>query len=56
MARTRPGQRRRQRVLSDDELKAVWWAAEGSPSAFGYLVHFPAADGNEAYGSGCYAP
>jgi integrase len=40
MARTRPGQRRRQRVLSDDELKAVWWAAEGSPSAFGYLVQF----------------
>ena len=40
MARTRPGQRRRQRVLSDDELKGVWWAAEGSPSAFGYLVHF----------------
>jgi integrase len=40
MARTRPGQRRRQRVLSDDELRAVWWAAEASRSAFGYLVQF----------------
>jgi integrase len=40
MARTRPGQRRRQRVLSDDELKAVWWAAGASRSAFGYLVQF----------------
>jgi integrase len=35
MARTRPSQRRRQRVLSDDELKAVWRAAEASQSAFG---------------------
>ena len=40
MARTRPSQRRRQRVLSDDELKAVWRAAEASQSAFGYLVRF----------------
>ena len=40
MARTRPSQRRRQRILSDDELKAVWRAAEASQSAFGYLVIF----------------
>jgi integrase len=40
MARTRPSQRRRQRVLSDDELRAVWRAAEASHSAFGYLVQF----------------
>jgi integrase len=40
MARTRPSQRRRQRVLSDDELKAVWRAAEASQNAFGSLVQF----------------
>ena len=40
MARTRPSQRRRQRVLSDDELRAVWRAAEASPNAFSYLVKF----------------
>jgi integrase len=40
MARTRPSQRRRQRVLSDDEIRAVWRAAEASPGAFGYLVQF----------------
>jgi integrase len=40
MARTRPSQRRRQRVLSDDELSAVWRAADVSPNAFSYLVQF----------------
>jgi integrase len=40
MARTRPSQRRRQRVLTDPEIRAVWRAAEASPSAFGYLVQF----------------
>jgi integrase len=40
MARTRPSQRRRQRVLSDDEIRAVWRVAAASPSAFGYLVRF----------------
>jgi integrase len=40
MARTRPSQRRRQRVLSDDELRAVWRAAEVSRDAFSYLVQF----------------
>jgi integrase len=40
MARTKPGSRRRQRTLSDHELKAVWRAAEASPSAFAYFVQF----------------
>jgi integrase len=51
MTRTRPSQRRRQRVLSDDELRAVWRAAEASRSAFGYLVQYlllTAARRNEA--------
>jgi integrase len=40
MARSRPGERRRQRVLSDNELRAIWRAAEASQKAFGYLVQF----------------
>jgi integrase len=40
MARTSPKQRRRQRVLLDDELRAVWRAAEGSQSPFSSLVQF----------------
>jgi integrase len=40
MARTRPSQRRRQRILSDDELRAIWRATEGSQSAFPCLVRF----------------
>ena len=40
MARTRPSQRRRQRVLSDAEIRAVWRAAEASPNAFGCLVQY----------------
>src|SRR5262249_17854383 len=40
MARTRPSQRRRQRVLSDDELKAMWQAAEASQGAFSRFVQF----------------
>jgi integrase len=40
MARTSPKQRRRQRALSDDELRAVWRAAGESPNAFSYLVQF----------------
>jgi integrase len=40
MARTRPSQRRRQRALSDDEVKALWRASEAWQSAFGYLVQF----------------
>jgi integrase len=40
MARIRPSQRRRQRVLTDDELRAVWLAAEASHTAFSSLVQF----------------
>jgi integrase len=40
MTRTRPSQRRRQRVLSDDEISAVWRAAEASANAFSHLVRF----------------
>jgi integrase len=40
MAKTKPSQRRRQRVLTDDELRAIWRAAETQPSAFGRLVQF----------------
>jgi integrase len=40
MAKTKPGQRRRQRILSDDEIRAVWRAAEAQPSTFTRLVQF----------------
>jgi integrase len=40
MSRTKPSERQRQRTLTDDEIRAIWQAAEGSPSAFGYLVQF----------------
>jgi integrase len=40
MARTSSKKRRRQRILSDDELRAVWKAAEGQQTPFGWLVRF----------------
>jgi len=40
MARTKPKERARQRILSDDELRAVWSAAEASTGLFGPLVLF----------------
>ncbi len=40
MARTKPKERRRQRVLADDELRAVWRAAEGQQTPFAWLVRF----------------
>jgi integrase len=40
MARTKPKERARDRVLTDDELRAVWKAAESAPGPFGYLVRF----------------
>jgi integrase len=40
MARTSPKERARQRVLTDDELRAVWKAAEASKSPFGSMVRF----------------
>jgi integrase len=51
MARTKPSQRRRQRILTDAELRAVWAAAEAQPSPFGRLCQFlllTAARRNEA--------
>jgi integrase len=40
MARTSSKERARQRVLSDDELTAVWRTAETFPGIFGNLVRF----------------
>jgi integrase len=40
MARTKPKERQRERVLTDDELRAVWKAAGSFPGPFGYLVRF----------------
>ena len=40
MAKTKPSQRRRQRILADDELRAVWQAAEAQSNAFNCLVRF----------------
>jgi len=40
MARTKPKERARDRVLSDDELRAVWKAAESFPGPFGLYVQF----------------
>jgi integrase len=52
MARTRPSQRRRQRVLTDDELRALWRITE-EPSAFSCFLRFlllTAVRRNEAAG------
>ena len=40
MARTKPGERARQRILTDDELRAVWRAAESLNCPYGYLLRF----------------
>jgi integrase len=40
MARTRPAERARERVLSDDELRLLWSATEGWASPYAYLVRF----------------
>jgi integrase len=40
MARTKPRQLARERILDDDELRAVWKAAEAFPGPFGYMVRF----------------
>lgn len=40
MARTKPKERARQRVLTDDEIRAVWKAAEAMPGPYGRLVQF----------------
>jgi integrase len=40
MARTKPRELARERILDDDELRAVWKAAEALPGPFGYMVRF----------------
>jgi integrase len=40
MARSRPGERARARILSDDELCAVWTTAAARPGAFPALLRF----------------
>ena len=40
MERLKSGERARERTLTDDELRAVWRAAEGSGGPFGRLVQF----------------
>ena len=40
MARTKPKERERERILNDDELRAVWKAAKRFPGPFGYFVRF----------------
>jgi integrase len=51
MARTKPKELARDRILTDDELGAVWRAAEDFQGPFGYMVRFillTAARRNEA--------
>jgi integrase len=40
MARSKPKERQRRRVLGDDELRAVWRHAEAGRSAFDYMLRF----------------
>ena len=40
MARTKESERRRRRVSSEVQLRAMWQAADASPSAFNRLVQF----------------
>jgi integrase len=40
MARTNATDRARQRILTDDELRAVWRTAEGFPGPYGYFIRF----------------
>jgi integrase len=40
MGRIKPGEHARDRVLSDDELRVIWKAAENTPGPFGYCVRF----------------
>jgi integrase len=51
MSRTKPRELARERILDDDELRAVWKRAEAFPGPFGYMVRFillTAARRNEA--------
>jgi integrase len=40
MARTKPGERARDRILSDDEIRQLWRATETRPEPFASLVRF----------------
>ena len=40
MARTKPSERQRERILTDDELRAIWRAAETVNGVFGLFVQF----------------
>ena len=40
MARTKPRELARDRILNDDELRAIWRTAEAFTGAFGYFVRF----------------
>jgi Arm DNA-binding domain len=40
MARTKPKESARDRILSDDELRSVWQATEAKEGAYGHLVRF----------------
>ena len=40
MARTKPKDRARERILSDDELRAVWAGTTGWDAPYGHLVRF----------------
>src|SRR5262249_25626364 len=40
MARTKPKERARTRVLADEELRLIWRAAEGMPGPFGKFIKF----------------
>ena len=40
MARTKPAERARERVLSDDEVRTLWAATEGWATPYAYLVRF----------------
>ena len=40
MARTKPKERRRQRILADDELRAVWTTAASQQTPFAWLVRY----------------
>jgi integrase len=40
MAQTKPAERTRERILTDDELRAIWKAAEEGSGPFGALLRF----------------
>jgi integrase len=40
MARTKPGERTRERILTDDELRAIWKAVSESTGPFGPMLWF----------------